>query len=146
MKNDPAVLAKVNELDCQFRFVHVAQTYVWNKVDKAPEVVEWVPGGKTRQPGIYCQLIDNATKEMYVEGYSEEREIDALNDALAKARTAPKPLTKAQKVTAEAVGNVIADKDATISDLQRQIDEMRAQMAMSPPPSPGRKAKEPVPA
>lgn len=121
MLNDPEIMKKMADLDCEFQITYAGPTFVFDPLTR-----QMVPSTdpNIRQPGCYCTLIDKPTGESYVTGYgSGTDEIGALKDALAKAVTATKPLTKAQKITAEAVGNVIADKDAIIADLQRQLAE-----------------------
>lgn len=121
MNNDPVIMKQIADLDCEFQITQAGPTFMFDPLSRS-----MVPSTdpKVRQPGSYCTLIDKPTGEKYVTGYATGMdEIGALKDALAKAVTAPKPLTKAQKITAEAVGNVIADKDAIIADLQRQLAE-----------------------
>lgn len=136
MKMTPEINEKLQKLDCSIRFVWVSPTYKEHPTTGKP-VVDTDP--KHRAPGVYCQVIDNATKEHYATGYtSGSDENAALDDAFEKAMFAEKPLTPAQKFTRSQVEDAVASKDAVIADLQRRIAELEANRARK---KPGRKPK-----
>jgi len=126
----------INDLDCSFRFVYVSPTYTEHPTTGKP-VVDNSEG--IRKPGVYCHIIDKATKETYAQGYAlGSDENGALMDGLEKAKTAVKPLTPAQKFTRDQVFQAVADKDA-------EIAELRAKLAALEVPKPERKKPGPKP-
>jgi hypothetical protein len=130
MKHNPEIAKRITELDCEFRFVQVAETYTSH--ESGGEIVV-DSGPKHKKPGTYCHLLDKPTGEYYVEGYASGfDETGALEDALAKAVTAPKPLTPAQKLHRQHVDNVVSEKDAKIADLERQLLEFKSSEVLKP--------------
>lgn len=127
MKLTDDINKKINDLDCAFRFVYVSPTFKEHPQTGKP-VVDDDP--KHRKAGVYCHIIDKATKETYAQGFAiGSDENGALLDGLARAVIAEKPLTPAQKFTRSQVLDATANVTAENADLRRQIAEMQAQVA-----------------
>lgn len=125
MNNSPEVMKRIGELDCEYRFAHVGPTYIMHEASQKP-IID--PNPK-KKPGTYCYIVDKPTGETYATGYAiGADEAAALEDAIAKAVTAPKPLTPSQKVHQQHVTDVVAEKDTTIAELNRQIEELKRAM------------------
>lgn len=143
MKLTDEITKKINDLDCAFRFVYVSPTYKEHPATGKPVIDE---DPKHRKPGVYCHIIDKATKETYAQGYAlGSDENGALLDGLARAVVAEKPLTPAQKFTRDQVAEKNAAVTAENADLRRQIAEMQAQIEALASDKPARKKPGPKP-
>lgn len=128
MNNSPEVMKRIADLECEYRFAHVGPTYVMHEASQKP-IID--PNAKNK-PGTYCYIVDKPTGETYAVGYAVgQDESGALEDALNKAVVATKPLTAAQKVGQKHIADVVATKDATIAELQRQLEEAKRAVTSS---------------
>lgn len=116
---DQNTAQQVKELDCRFRFTRQGPTFKENEHGKQVQV---------DNGGVTCEIIDNATGEMYAKGFDEADESAALHKALRAAFAAAKPLTKAQKADQARRGAETAQHDAALAERDAEIARLRAQV------------------
>ena len=81
-----------------------------------------------------AEIVDITTKTAYATGTGIDREL-AVIDAIANARSAPKPLTKAQK-------EGVAHADAITAKLQAENDKLRAELEAARSAAPARTTRK----
>lgn len=130
----------IRALNCTFRFVVKAKPFELNAAGKPVQKGE---------PELWCEVQDLTTKEFYASAKGSD-EAEALMAALNAAVDAEKPLTPAQQVQ-KRLKNEIAAKDATMSEKDKELAELREMVAqlqtqagITPPVKrgPGRPRKE----
>jgi len=109
----------LDELDATFRFVHVGATVGPSKNDETKLV-------QISQGYVACEVIDNATGEKY---HSERgsTEGDAMEKAIRGAITAPKPLTRSQRMTQSNLESLSIKTEN--ESLKNRIAELEAAIA-----------------
>lgn len=77
------------------------------------------PGGTT------CHVVDNATKKIYISEQGISRS-DAMEKAIAKVPVTAKPLTEAQRETANQINAAVSAKE---DELRAKIAELESKLA-----------------
>lgn len=121
----PEDLALLEKLQANYRLVSQAQSM------KLDETTKQIIPDPDQPGGTFCEIIDLATGEVYVKEPGEN-EPKALSNALAKAVTAPKPKTAAQKAHEEMNASreaqsaaAMASKDAEIARLRAELERLK---------------------
>ena len=104
------VMSELTALNATYRFGFRGEQYEPDK-DGDPKKTRQIAPGYT-----YCEIKDLTTGEIYAQARGGS-EGEALSKAVEAARTAPKPLTTAQKA------------DGTIAAQAQRIKELEAQLA-----------------
>ena len=128
-KLTPTQIETIVELNVAPAFRHFAETYRINERTGKPEP------DPTKPPHVDCDIYDKTTGALFVTG-TGQNESDALDNALAKARTTPAPLTPAQKAQAEKLAATLTVKDTRIAELEAELAAAKGEGA-----APGRRSK-----
>ncbi len=115
----PEINQKLIKLNAAYRFRIFSPSYAENEAT-----------GKLRQLDVgrvECDIFDLTIGELYATGKGPT-ERAALDDAMAKAAVAPKPMTPAQKLDAEE-RRQIDTANLKVSSLTRENDELKRRIA-----------------
>ena len=103
------------QLNATYRFVAAAPTFIED--ERTGRIVQ----DKSNAGGTYCEILDLTVGGVPYVKEQGDTEPAAFAKALEKAKTAPKPLTPAQRFASE--------NDAEKKRLQAELDEARAKLA-----------------
>lgn len=116
----PEINATLIKLNAAYRFRIFGPTFVDNDMT-----------GKPRQADVgrvECDIFDLTIGELYATG-TGMTERAALDDAIAKAQKAPKPMTPAQKVDAAERLEIIDTANLKVSSLTRENEDLKRRIA-----------------
>lgn len=122
----------IKRLNATYRFRHRGPTF---EEDEKTGRMKQIDAG-----GVFCDIIDLTTNEHYATGVGIDETL-ALENAITKANTAPKPLTPAQKADIEAGIAKQAEADSKLAEANAEIERLKAELAASKPKR-GRPPKE----
>ena len=108
-------IALLMQLNATYRFVSAAPTFVED--ERTGRIVQ----DKASTGGTFCEILDLTVGGVPYVKEQGDTEQAAFANAMEKAKTAPKPLTPAQKFAAE--------NDGEKKRLQAELDEARAKLA-----------------